>query len=227
MDTINNLVDLLIYQVQNLYAAEEQMQKAMPAIIERAQHSSLKNALQHHLQLTEEQKDRLQQVMQLLQRNLPDTSAVLSQGQQSKGMTGLIEELNEVSSLNLASDVTDAAIIAYVQKMEHYEISTYGTAHAFAKQMHLHEAENLLSETLKEEYDADDLLTALATAALNKEAIPEALQADNNLQSEDNYIGDVESRPAKVSISERSINSPGGRAGTSHRRYGSGESRGH
>jgi ferritin-like metal-binding protein YciE len=227
MDTINNLVDLLIHQVQNLYAAEEQMQKAMPAIIERAHHSSLKNALKHHLQLTEEQKDRLQQVMQLVHKKAREAISTISQGQQSKGMTGLIEELNEVLSFNLAAEVTDAAIIAYVQKMEHYEISTYGTAHAFAKQMRLHEAENLLTETLNEEYDVDDLLTALATAALNKEAIPEVLQTDDNPQSEENYISDVESRPAKVSVSERSINSPGGRAGTSHRRYGSGESRGH
>ena len=226
MKTINNLVDLLIYTIEDLYAAEMQMQKALPPIIEKAHHTSLKNALQHHLQLTEEQKDRLQKVLHLLNEKIQSgITAQFSKEHQSKGMSGLIEELNEVINSNLAADVTDAAIIASVQKMEHYEISTYGTALAFAKQIHLHKVETLLEETLNEEYDADDLLTSLATAALNKDALPVGLKIEE--KTKETNEDDTNNRPAKVSISERDISSPGGRAGSSHRGYGSGESRGH
>jgi hypothetical protein len=93
--------------------------------------------------------------------------------------------------------------------------------------MNLHKVESLLMETLQEEYDADDLLTTLAIAALNKEAIPEDLKVTDQSAQENFTGGETAGRPEKVSISERTINSPGGRAGTSHRRYGRGESRGH
>jgi len=198
----------------------------MPAIIEKVRHTSLKNALQHHLELTEEQKNRLKQVINLLNEKIQSRiKAELSTGHQGKGMSGLIDELNELISSNLAADVTDAAVIASVQKMEHYEISTYGTALAFAKQMHLHKVEALLEETLNEEYDADDLLTSLATAALNKESMPVGFEIEEKTEATNE--DDTNTRPAKVSISERDISSPGGRAGSSHRGYGSGESRGH
>lgn len=228
MESINNLADLLLYNVQNLYAAELQTQQAMPAILEKVHHSSLKNALTHHHNLTEEQIKRLAKIPDLVKQKAGENNLhfvdVIKSDAICKGMNGLIEEANELLQRELSKDVTDAAIIECVQKMEHYEISVYGTALAYAKQMHLHEVENLLNETLLEEYDADDLLTSLATAALNKEAIPENMQVDEA----DTGSVDIEvSRPAKVSISERTINSPGGRAGTSHRRYGGGESRGH
>jgi ferritin-like metal-binding protein YciE len=74
---------------------------------------------------------------------------------------------------NIDGDVIDAVIIGCVQKIEHYEICTYGTALAYAHELHLHKAAQLLKESLDEEYDADDLLTALATAAVNKHAAPE------------------------------------------------------
>lgn len=229
MESISNLVDLLMYNVQNLYAAEQQAKQAMPAIMERAHHSSLKNALTHHHNLTDEQIKRLKKIPGLVEQKAGEGNIhfgeVIKPDVVCKGMNGLIEEANELLQKGLSQDVTDAAIIECVQKMEHYEISVYGTALAYAKQMHLHEVENLLNETLLEEYDADDLLTSLATAALNKEAIPEGMGLDKNT---DSGSVDIEtSRPVKVSISERTINSPGGRAGTSHRRYGGGESRGH
>jgi len=85
----------------------------------------------------------------------------------------------------------------------------------------------LLNETLEEEYEADDLLSALATASLNKEAVHENLRTfsspGNDSKSSDESNGNI----SEVHITERNINSPGGRAGTSHRRYGTGESRGH
>ncbi len=230
MESINNLADLLMYNVQNLYAAEQHAKQAIPAIIDKVHHSSLKNALTHHFKLTDEQIKRLERIPQMIKEKAGEQNIhfdeVIKSNLTCKGMSGLINEANELLQKDLSADVTDAAIIECVQKMEHYEISVYGTALAYAKQMHLHEVENLLNETLQEEYDADDLLTSLAIAALNKEAIPEGMQVkDENAETGSE---DIEaSRPVKVSISERTINSPGGRAGTSHRRYGSGESRGH
>lgn len=231
MQTINNLVDLLSQNLQQLYAAEEQMQQALPAIIDKVHHSSVKNSLQHHAGLTQEQKKRLVKIAALLQKKGMATAVEFSDGYINKGMSGLVDEANELLAMNIAKEVTDTLVIACMQKIEHYEISAYGTAVAYAKQLQLRDVEALLQETLKEEYDADDLLTALATAAINKEAIPEDLQLTreqpdetDEAESLDNKTSD---RPVKETISERTIESPGGRAGTSHRGYSSGESRGH
>ena len=223
---IKNLADLLMHHLQNLNAAENRMFEALPAIIEKVHHISLKNALNHHRNLTTEQKKRLEQIAQMLQKRTEEPLKFIPK-HIGKGMAGLIEEMNDVLETGLEKEVTDAAIIACVQKMEHYEISTYGTALAYAHQLHMVKAEELLQETLNEEYEADDLLTALATASLNKQAVPQYIekvdQSDSSVSSED----EPSESTTKVNISERTINSPGGRAGTSHRGYGSGESRGH
>ena len=229
MEAINDLEDLLVHHLQSLYAAEDLILQAMPSVIKKANHKSLKNALQHHLDLTNEQKKRLEQIIPLLHQKNAEASEHLSiKNGSSKGMLGLIEEANEIVEKELATEVIDAAIISCVQKIEHYEICAYGTALAFAKQLHLHKVEQLLKETLDEEYDADDLLTALATASYNKEAAPEGLEDEQTANaSDEDSSGTKSSRDGKVSITERTINSPGGRAGTSHRGYSTGESRGH
>jgi ferritin-like metal-binding protein YciE len=227
MQTINDLEDLLVHQLQNLYAAEELILQSMPAVIEKANHRSLKNALTHHLDLTNEQKKRLVDVMKILNQKESAGEAKSLGAGTSSGMKGLISEVEEVLQLNVDKDVIDAAIISYVQKIEHYEICGYGTALAFAKQLHLHKVELLLKETLDEEYDADDLLTALATSSYNKEAAPEGIDEDMREEKGNEDYTEKTSRDSKVSINERTINSPGGRAGTSHRGYSTGESRGH
>ncbi|HEX8334344.1 MAG TPA: DUF892 family protein [Segetibacter sp.] len=227
MDTINDLEDLLIHHLQNLYAAEHHILQAMPSVIQKTKHKSLKNALQHHLDLTNEQKKRLDAIMNILNDKRSDTARATLGSGTSKGMAGLIDEVEEVLQVKIDKDVTDAAIISYVQKIEHYEICAYGTALAFAKQLHLHKVEQLLKETLNEEYDVDDLLTALATSSYNKEAAPEGIEDEQNEEQSDDNASPKSSRDTKVSINERTINSPGGRAGTSHRGYSTGESRGH
>jgi ferritin-like metal-binding protein YciE len=229
MQKINDLGELLLHHLQNLYAAEDQILRSMPRVIERANHKSLKNALQHHLDLTEEQKKRLKQAIKLIsERSSDEVKEDMFGSGTSKGMAGLIEEVEEILEVDIDEDVTDAAIISYVQKIEHYEICAYGTALAFAKQLHLHKVEQLLKETLDEEYDADDLLTALATSSYNKEAAPEGIDEEQQDQEgNEDYSSGKSSRDSKVSITERTINSPGGRAGTSHRGYSTGESRGH
>lgn len=225
---IKTLSGLLLQTLQTLYSSENQMLQEMPGIIEKVKHSSLKNALNHHLGLTSEQKERLEKVAFLFSEKRIEDHVTLHSENVAKGMKGLIEEAKEIFETGLEEDVTDAAIIAAVQKMEHYEISGYGTAVAYARQLKMAKAEALLNETLDEEYEADDLLTALATASLNKEAVHE----DTGVFNEGNDDGAKDSTESsestsQVHITERTINSPGGRAGTSHRRYGTGESRGH
>jgi ferritin-like metal-binding protein YciE len=234
MKSVNNLVDLLMYQLANLHSVEEQILHAIPSIVEKANHTSVKNTLKHHASLTTQQKERLTQIPELIKAKLAGTSISevdrLDMSFTSQGMMGLIEEINQLLESELSNEVKDAAIIASVQKIEHYEICAYGTAVAYAKQLNLPQVAALLNETLQEEYDADDLLTALATAAINKEGLPEGLETRNDTREEkdvDATNQDQETEHTIVSISERTINSPGGRAGTSHRRYGTGESRGH
>jgi ferritin-like metal-binding protein YciE len=243
METIKDLIGLLVHQLNNLYSTEQQQMQFFPSVIEKAQHKSLKNALKHHLELSNEQVGRLDKIIDLINAKISaakksssgtiDIDAVqLDKQFACKGMQGLMNEANELFSQPLGKHVNDAAIISAVQKIEHYEICTYGTAVAYAGQLHLRNVENLLNESLQEEYDADDLLTALATSALNKEATPAAIKFLETAQPHEDEVSSTadesdEANAGKVIISERNVSSPGGRAGTSHRTYPSGESRGH
>jgi ferritin-like metal-binding protein YciE len=240
MEPIKDIVTLLLHHIQNLYSAEKQQLETLQMITEQAKNGSLKKALQHHYKLTEEQVKRLEQIPQLITEkldgaaNIKTSVGTLNNEYVSKGMKGLIDEASEILNGQLSEDVTDAAIIACVQKMEHYEITSYGTAHAYAAELNLTKVEALLKETLDEEYDADDLLTALATTSLNKKAEPEGLKTSNEVQrttddepTTEVYTSGNNSEDEEEGASTRTIQSPGGRAGTSHRRYTSGESRGH
>ncbi len=233
MDPINDLEDLFVNYIQNLYAAEKQIMEAMPSIIKKARHKSLKNALQHHVTISKKHSTRLHKIIDELNKiNSKDAGEneqeiTLQEGAVSSGITGLITEVQELLNEQIDKAVNDAAIIGCVQKIEHYEICTYGTALAYAAQLNLPKASELLRETLDEEYDADDLLTALAVAALNKEGIPEGWEEDDNIEQPATKGTGVPEDVHGSAITERNIHWPGGRAGTSHRRYPSGESRGH
>jgi len=233
MEPINDLEDLFVNYIQNLYTAEKQIMEAMLAIIEKVRHQSLKNALQHHLTISKKHCTRLNKVIGELNEVNSDAAGAneqeitLHEGAVNSGITGLITEAQELLNLKINKYVNDAAIIGCVQKIEHYEICTYGTALAYATQLDLHKASGLLRETLDEEYDADDLLTALAMAALNKEGIPEDWEEDDMKQPENKDTSVPENVHTGATITERNIHSPGGRAGNSHRRYPNGESRGH
>lgn len=174
-----NLKDLLMHEIQDLYSAEEQIIEALPSMIEKANNSQLKKALQDHLKVTEKQKDRLDQVKQLLgeeeEGEGEEKKGVFSRlfgggAHKCKGTEGIIKEGQNILGENMTTEVRDAAIIASTQKIEHYEICGYGTARAYARELNLGEVAELLEETLNEEYAADDLLTDLAVGRLNEEA---------------------------------------------------------
>lgn len=177
MDKMNDLKALLKHCVQELYSAEEQIIEAMPAMIAKAKNPSLKQALEQHLSITENQCERIDQVRQMLgvdEESVTNYTGILSNlfgaGSKCKGMEGLIDEGQKIMAENLNDEVMDAAIIGGNQKIEHYEIACYGTARTYAQQLGLTQVAQLLEQTLDEEKRADEILTTLAVSGVNQSA---------------------------------------------------------
>jgi ferritin-like metal-binding protein YciE len=172
MDKMLDLRDLLQHEIDDLYSAEEQIIEALPKMMEKATNPALRQALNQHLQVTKGQKDRLDKVRKLLEaeNKEPGFLEKIFGPPKCKGTEGLIKEGEKLMKEDMESSVRDAAIIASAQKIEHYEISSYGTARAYAMQLGLSEVESLLTATLNEEYEADDSLTALAFFDVNLQA---------------------------------------------------------
>jgi len=169
-----NLNDLLQHEIEDLYSAEEQIIAALPKMVEQATNPALKKALQDHLEITKKQKTRLDKVKDLLNNKEEEQKKGFLEkifgSTKCKGTEGLIKEGEHLMKQDMEPEVKDAAIIAAAQKIEHYEICGYGTARAYAMQLGLTKVEELLTETLNEEYDADDSLTALAFFDVNLDA---------------------------------------------------------
>lgn len=172
---MNDLKDLLKHEIQDLYSVEEQIIEALPAMIDKANNISLKNALAEHLRETEEHKNRLDKILKGMHENQEEKKGFLSSifggGKQvCKGMEGIIAEGKKMMNEEMEPKVMDAVIIACAQKVEHYEICGYGTARTYARELKLNKIIPVLEQTLNEEYAADDLLTLLAEGGLNKQA---------------------------------------------------------
>lgn len=171
-----NLQDLLKHEIDDLLSAEEQIIDALPKMIDKASEPLLKKALNEHLQVTKNQKERIQKVKTILGNKMQESKSEpgllekLFGGTKCKGTEGLIKEGEKLMGEDMDSKVRDAAIIAAAQKIEHYEIAGYGTARAYAMQLGFEDIEQLLTETLNEEYEADDNLTALALFDVNLQA---------------------------------------------------------
>jgi ferritin-like metal-binding protein YciE len=174
MDNMNDLRDLLRFDVQHLISIEEQIIDALPAMINKAHNPQLKQALEQHLRVTETQRDRLDQVQRQLGQDADYDNGIFaglfSSGTKNKGMDGLIDDGEKILALDMNPNVKDAAIIGCAQKIEHVEIAAYGTARTFAEQLGLMDVAQLLQQTLLEEHDADDLLTSLAVGDVNERA---------------------------------------------------------
>jgi len=161
---IETLKDLYIGHLKDLYSAENQITKALPRIIKKVTSPDLKKGLEDHLDQTMNQFGRLNQIFEGLGLN--------PRGKKCVGMEGVLEEGKEAMAEKVSStDLMDAALIAASQKVEHYEISGYGTARAFAKLLGEDEAVNLLSQTLEEEKAADEKLTKLGLNIINIDAL--------------------------------------------------------
>jgi Mn-containing catalase len=153
---------LLVEQLRDLLHAEGQLVKALPKMVKAARAESLKFALEHHLEETKDQVERLKEVFGLL--------GAQAKGKPCKGMAGLIEEGEEVidEGQELDDAAADLALIAAAQKVEHYEISAYGTARTMAGQIGLPVVAELLNKSLAEEEIADNLMTQLARELMSE-----------------------------------------------------------
>ncbi len=160
---MKNLTELLGHEIQDLYSAESQLVAALPEMANAVNNSKLKKAFENHLEETKNQKKRLEKVAELL--------SIEPDGEQCKGMEGLLKEGKKIMKEDAEPEAKDAALIGAAQKVEHYEIAGYGTACTYAKMLNLEEVANLLSETLAEEKEADEILTDLAVEKINKMAM--------------------------------------------------------
>jgi ferritin-like metal-binding protein YciE len=160
--TLDNLGNVLILQLRDLYSAETQLIDALPKMADAASSPDLKSAFQTHLGETRSQKTRLEQAFRLLGQE-PQTETC-------EAMNGLIAEGEEVIGLDGDADVKDAALIAAAQRVEHYEIAGYGCARTFARKLGRNDVAALLQETLDEEGNADKILTEIAENVVNTQA---------------------------------------------------------
>ncbi len=155
-----NLQELFVNEVRDIYDAEKQLTKALPKMAKAAESDELRAAFEEHLDVTRAQVGRLEQVFKLL--------GMAARGKPCEGMKGLIEEGEEAME-EMEGSTLDAALIASAQKIEHYEIATYGTLATFAEVLEMQEAKDLLGQTLEEEKEADEKLTSIASQ-INPEA---------------------------------------------------------
>lgn len=159
---LENLEKLFIHDLKDLHSAEHQILDALPRMMQESSDDQLRSILQRHREETEKQVDRLERIFDELGED--------PGGQLCEGMQGLIEEGEEILEEDADPTVRDAGIIAAVQRVEHYEISGYGTAATYANMLDREEAGRLLQETLNEEKQADEKLTELAERTVNPKA---------------------------------------------------------
>ncbi|KJS33524.1 MAG: hypothetical protein VR64_01785 [Desulfatitalea sp. BRH_c12] len=166
---LDNLKQLYIHELNDLYSAENQILEALPKMVEATDDSRLKNAFMKHLELTKHQVRRLEEIF--------DQLGEKAESSKCEGMKGIIKEgesfIKKDKSFfrgDIDNDVLDAALIASAQRVEHYEISGYGTARTYAKHLGYTEQASLLQQTLDEESRTDRELTELAESSVNIKA---------------------------------------------------------
>lgn len=154
MSKLNTLEALLVHEIKDLYSAETQLVKALPKMAKAAASEELQEAFNNHLEETKTHVSRLEEVAQLL--------GASARGKACKAMKGLVEEGSETIDEDGDPVIKDLALIGAAQKVEHYEISGYGTARALAESLGLDDVVALLQATLDEEGATDENLTTLA-----------------------------------------------------------------
>lgn len=156
---MKKLEDLFVDSLKDLYDAERQMVTALPKMMEAANSQDLKNGFKEHLEVTRRQTERLVQIFSEMKMD--------PKGKKCVGMQGLIKEGEEIMKEAGDPDVMDAGLIAAAQKIEHYEISGYGTVRAYAQALGHQNIAGILDQTLKEEGQTDKKLTAMAEGHIN------------------------------------------------------------
>ncbi len=159
---LDSLESLLVFELQDLYDAEQRIVEALPKMAEGATSPALKQALRQHLEETRRQVSRLEDIFELL--------GVATKRETCDAMKGLIEEGSEILNASGEDAVRDAAIIAACQRVEHYEMAGYGTVRTWASQLGLTQVARMLQATLDEEGQADKILNEIAEQNVNARA---------------------------------------------------------
>ena len=170
-----NLRELYIDELKDLYNAENQLVKALPKMAKAANSGELRSGFEEHLEQTKGHVQRLEQIFEMLGES--------PKGKKFKGMEGLIEEGSEMIEEDFEGSVKDAGLIGAAQRVEHYEIAGYGTVKAFAETLGENEHVSLIEQTLQEEKDTDKKLTELAEQ-INSQATSEGESAEEEEESE-------------------------------------------
>ena len=159
---IQNMEDLFVEQIQDLYDAEERLMKALPKMAEASTSNELRSALEDHLLQTQGHVQRLEQVFAEVGQDPKKETC--------EAMKGLIKEGEELMDIEQPA-LRDAALIAAANRVEHYEIAGYGAARTFATALRLSKSVTLLEQTLQEEKQADARLTQIAEQTVNQQAL--------------------------------------------------------
>lgn len=160
--TLETLYSLYVEQLQDLHSAETQIVKALPKLVKAATTPELRATFESHLAETEEQVQRLDQILKELGES--------SKGKKCVAMQGILKEAQELFKEKADPDVLNAGLISAAQRVEHYEMAAYGSVRTYARQLGYTKATRLLQLTLDEEGDADDKLTQLALSWVNMQA---------------------------------------------------------
>ncbi|HEY3876553.1 MAG TPA: ferritin-like domain-containing protein [Candidatus Kapabacteria bacterium] len=179
MPKVNNLQDVYIDELRDLYNMETQITKALPRVIKSVTNPELKQALENHLEETEGQVERLEQVFEMAGQK--------ARGKKCTAMEGIIEEAKDLMAMDINESVLDAALIGGCQKVEHYEIAGYGTVIAWARQLGFDDQAELLEQTLEQEKAANEKLNQIALEIVNETAE----QGESAFVSSDGFQGHV------------------------------------
>ena len=162
MAAVRTLNDLFLHTLKDIYYSERQIMRALPKMMKKAAHPELKQALEMHRSETEGQIERLQKIFEMLEKP--------ARGVKCEAMDGILSEAESLMEEVEDPEVGDAGMIANAQAVEHYEITRYGTLIAWAEELGMPDAAELLQQTLDEEKATDKKLTALAEKRVNKDA---------------------------------------------------------
>jgi ferritin-like metal-binding protein YciE len=165
MAKVKTMDELFLDEIRDLYDAEKQLTKALPKMAKASTSSQLRSAFEEHLNQTEGHVSRLEQVFESLGEK--------ASGKKCEAMHGLVKEGDEIASETDESSVRDAGLIMAAQKVEHYEISAYGSARAHARMLGKSDIARLLEQTLQEEKEADQKLNDIAESMVNESAMSE------------------------------------------------------
>jgi ferritin-like metal-binding protein YciE len=160
---LNTLDDLFIHGLKDMYNAEKLIMDALPKMIDATSSPELKDKFKEHLAMTREQSERLEEIFDMLDMEPEEGKC--------DGMVGIIKEGEKLIKASGSPDVKDAGLIAAAQRVEHYEISAYGTLRTFAATLGYTDIAEKLQTTVKQETKTDQLLTDVAERSVNVSAV--------------------------------------------------------